>query len=58
MKKLLSFNLQLFADPNPNTNVTTSEGLTAEMKEAAKKLEFERAAMLRDKIEELKGNKQ
>lgn len=33
MKKYLKFNLQLFAEPNPNTNVTTSEGLTAEMKE-------------------------
>ena len=29
--------------------------LTAEMKEAAKRLEFERAAYLRDKIKSLQG---
>ena len=31
--------------------------LTAQMKEAAKLLEFEHAAYLRDRIEELKGEK-
>ena len=31
--------------------------LTAEMRAAAKLLEFEHAAMLRDKIQELKGEK-
>ena len=34
---------------------TLIEELTAEMKEAAKKLEFERAAYLRDKIKVLQG---
>ncbi len=33
------------------------EEMTAEMKSAAKKLEFEKAAFLRDRINELKGNK-
>ena len=33
------------------------EKLTKEMKEAAKLLEFEHAAFLRDKIAELKGEK-
>jgi excinuclease ABC subunit B len=33
----------------------TIKKLEAEMKEAAKKLEFERAAMIRDKIREIKG---
>ena len=33
------------------------ETLTAQMKEAAKLLEFEHAAYLRDKIQELKGKK-
>ena len=33
------------------------ETLTAQMKEAAKLLEFEHAAYLRDKIQELRGNK-
>ena len=33
------------------------EKLTAEMKNAAKLLEFEHAAYLRDKIKELKGEK-
>lgn len=32
-KNYLTMNLQLFAEPNPNTNLTTSSGLSAEMKE-------------------------
>jgi excinuclease UvrABC nuclease subunit len=35
-----------------------NQKLQTQMLAAADNLEFERAAMLRDKIEELKGNKQ
>ena len=38
------------AEPTAKTKQALIEELTAEMKDAAKKLEFERAAYLRDKI--------
>ena len=52
--KLTMDNAQLTIMVSPSAMI---EKLTAEMREAAKALEFEKAAYLRDKIKELKAGK-